>query len=197
MIFKMVLEKKYELNHREFVVLGLIAEFPSHAYSINQRIDKRGMREWTNIGKSSVYSDLNNLEKYGLVDSYREEVDNRIRKVYQITSVGSKILKNRVIKVLRDFVGKNDPDFYMAFSLIPLLSKEEQFEAISYSLEKIDENKKALEQMLEENSQMPLNVRGLFVHPIKVLETDIEFLNWVLEELKKGKGDVSSESYNK
>ena len=94
-------EIKYELNHREFVVLGLISEFPSHAYSINQRIDNRGMREWTNIGKSSIYSDLNNLEKIGLVNFYREEVDSRIRKVYQITSAGSQILKNRVIKILK------------------------------------------------------------------------------------------------
>ena len=68
---------EYELNHREFVVLGLVAEFPSHAYSINQRIDERGMRAWTSIGKSSIYSDLNNLEEKGLVDSYREEVDEQ------------------------------------------------------------------------------------------------------------------------
>ncbi len=188
---------KYELNHREFVVLGLISEFPSHAYSINQRIDNRGMREWTNIGKSSIYSDLKNLEKNGLVDFYREEVDNRIRKVYQITTFGSQMLKKRVIKVLRDFIGKNDPDFYMAFSMLPLLSQKEQFEAISYSLKKIKENKKELEQMLEENSQTPLNVRGLFIHPIKILETDIEFLDWVLEELNQGKGDVSTEAHNK
>ena len=190
-------EIKYELNHREFVVLGLIAEFPSHAYSINQRIDDRGMRDWTSIGKSSIYSDLNNLEKNGLVDFYREEVDNRIRKVYQITDFGLKVLKEKVLRVIREFIGKNDEDFYVAFSMLPILTQKQQIEAITSSINKIKKHKKGLEEMLEENSQMPLNVRGLFVHPIKILGIDIDFLKWVLEEIKTGEEKVDPEAYGK
>ena len=193
----MTSEIEYELNHRQFVVLGLIAEFPSHAYSINQRIDERGMRDWTSIGKSSIYSDLNNLEKSKLVDSYREEVDNRIRKVYKITDYGFEILKKKTYKVLREFIGKNDENFYVAFSMLPILTKEQQTEAITNSLNNITTHKKALENMLNENSNMPLNVRGLFVHPIKILGIDIEFLEWVLEEINKGGGKVGPEAYGK
>ena len=193
----MTIESNYELNHREFVVLGLIAEFPSHAYSINQRIDERGMRDWTSIGKSSIYSDLNNLEKSKLVDSYREEVDNRIRKVYRITDYGLEILKKKTYKVIKEFIGKNDENFYVAFSMLPILTQEQQTEAITNSINKIKKNVKGLEDMLEENSHMPLNVRGLFVHPIKILEIDIEFLNWVLEEIKKGESKVDPEAYGK
>ncbi|MFX1302417.1 MAG: PadR family transcriptional regulator [Promethearchaeota archaeon] len=193
----MTTESNYELNHREFVVLGLIAEFPSHAYSINQRIDERGMREWTSIGKSSIYSDLNNLEKSKLVDSYTEEVDNRIRKVYKITDYGFEILKMKTYNVIKEFIGKNDENFYVAFSMLPILTKEQQIEAISNSIKKIKKNVKGLEDMLAENSNMPLNVRGLFVHPIKILEIDIEFLNWVLEEIKKGGGKVGPKAYSK
>jgi DNA-binding PadR family transcriptional regulator len=184
-------EIEYELNHREFVVLGLIAEFPSHAYSINQRIDERGMRDWTSIGKSSIYSDLSNLEEKGLVDSYREEVDNRIRKVYSITDYGSEILKKRTYKVLKEFIGRNDENFYVAFSMLPILTEEQQIEAFTNSLNAIINHKKELEVMLEQNSNMPLNVRGLFLHPIKILGTDIEFLKLVLDEIKKdgGKND--------
>jgi hypothetical protein len=50
--------------------------------------------------------------------------------------------------------------------------------------------------MLNENLKMPLNVKGLFVHPIKVLETDIEFLQWVLKEIKEGKGEVDPKTYS-
>ena len=178
-------EIEYKLNHREFVVLGLVA---SHAYSINQRIDERGMRDWTSIGKSSIYSDLNNLEEKGLVDSYREEVDNRIRKVYSITDNGSKILITKTYNVLNEFIGKNDEDFYVAFSMLPILTKEQQIEALTNSLNTIIKHKKDLEDLLKENSKMPLNVRGLFLHPIKILETDIKFLNLVLNEIKNGGG---------
>lgn len=191
----MTSEIDYVLNHREFVILGLVAEFSSHAYSINQRIDERGMREWTSIGKSSIYSDLNNLEENKLVESHREEVDNRIRKVYTITDFGSKILKTKTYNVLREFIGKNDEDFYVAFSMLPMLTQEEQIETITNSLNMIRKNKKELEQMLNENSKMPLNVRGLFVHPIKILDMDIEFLEWVLEEIKEEKGQVDPKTY--
>ncbi len=193
----MASEEIYELNHREFVVLGLIAEYPSHAYSINQRIDERGMRDWTSIGKSSIYNDLNNLEKNGLVESYREEVDNRIRKVYSISENGFKTLKENVYNILKDFIGKKDEDFYVAFSLLPILTNEQQIEAINSSLNKIKKHKKELEDMLEKNSHMPLNVRGLFVHPIKILGIDIEFLNWVLGEIKKEEGNIGSKTQDK
>ncbi|MFX0141118.1 MAG: PadR family transcriptional regulator [Candidatus Hodarchaeota archaeon] len=189
--------QNYILNHRAFVLLGLVAEIPSHAYNINQRIEDRGMREWTNIGKSSIYNIITKLEDDGLVESYNEEVDNRIRKIYTITDYGSDILKNQVYKVLSEFIGKKDEDFYVAFSMLPILTKEQQIEAITKSLKKIKKNKKGLEKMLKENAQMPLNVRGLFFHPIKILETDIEFLEWVLEEIKEAKGQVGPKAYGK
>lgn len=185
-------EMEYELNHREFVILGLVAEFPSHAYSINQRIDDRGMRAWTSIGKSSIYSDLNNLEEKGLVDSYREEVDNRMRKVYSITDYGSKILTKKTFNVLKEFIGRNDENFYVAFSMLPILTHEQQIEAFTHSLNTIKMHKEELENMLEANSQMPLNVRGLFLHPIKILGTDIEFIKLVLDEIQNG-GDEKNE----
>lgn len=189
--------QNYVLNHRAFVLLGLVAEIPSHAYNINQRIEERGMRDWTNIGKSSIYNIITKLEEDGLVESYTEEVDNRIRKIYTITGYGSDILRNKVYKVLSEFIGKNDEDFYVAFSMLPILTDEQQIKAITNSLKKIKKNKKGLERMLKENSHMPLNVRGLFFHPIKILEIDIEFLEWVLEEIKKGGAKVGQEAYGK
>ena len=192
-----ITNEDYSLNHREFAILGLISEFPSHAYSLNQRIEERGMRAWTQIGMSSIYNDLGNLEDNGLVDSYTEEVDNRIRKVYQITQKGMNNLKKRIYNTLNKYEGRNDPDFYMAFSMLPYLSKQEQLEVFSNSLTMIKKHKKELENMLESNINQPLNVRGLFIHPIKILQTDIEFLELVLEEIHNGAGQVDSKDYNK
>lgn len=173
------------LTHKQFVILGLIAESPSHAYNVNQRIEERGMRDWTAIGKSSIYRIIGELEDAKLVQFYEEEVDNRIRKVYNLTDHGFKVLKKKVHAVISEFIGKKDEDFYVAFSMLPLLSQEEQIKAINYSLKKIKKHKKDLEKMLEQNSHMPLNVRGLFEHPIRILGTDIEFLKWALKEIKE------------
>jgi DNA-binding PadR family transcriptional regulator len=192
-----ITSEDYSLNHREFAILGLISEFPSHAYSVNQRIEERGMRAWTQIGMSSIYNDLGNLEENRLVDSYTEEVDNRIRKVYQITEKGLNILKKRIYNTLKNYEGRNDPDFYIAFSMLPYLSKQEQLEVFSSSLTMIKTHKKELEDMLQSNINQPLNVRGLFIHPIMILQTDIEFLEQIIEEIQNGVDQVDSKDYRK
>lgn len=186
-----------DLTHKQFVLLGLVAEFPSHAYSINQRIEERGMRKWTEIGKSSIYRIIGELEEAKFVEFFEEEVDNRVRKVYTVTDFGYKVLKKKIYYVLSEFFGKKDEDFYVAFSMLPLLPKKEQVKAINHSIDKIKRHKEGLVKMLEENSHMPLNVRGLFEHPIKILQTDIEFLQWVLKEIKEGEDQDGAGAYNK
>ena len=175
-----------EISHKQFVILGLVAEEPSHAYSINQRIDERGMRDWTAIGKSSIYRVILELEDIKLVEYYEEEVDNRKRKVYTITDYGAKILKEKVYNVIKGFIGKNDEDFYVAFSMLPLLSTEQMIEAFSYSIETMKRHKLELENKLKVNLNFPINVSGLFIHPIKILETDILFMEWVIEKIDGG-----------
>ncbi len=175
-----------ELSHVSFVVLGLVSEHPCHFKDINERIKKRGMRNWTAIGKSSIYGVLKSLKERGLVESWIEEEDNRIIKIYKITENGSKLLKMRIHTILNGFIGRNDPDFYMAFSMLPYLSEEEQIEVFTNSLKNIKKHKLELEKMLEKSSTTPLNVRGLFIHPIKILESDIEFLEMVIDEIKRG-----------
>lgn len=175
----------YDLSHVAFVVLGLISEEPCHGKIIDEKIENRGMRAWTSIGTSSIYGVLKKLEKDGLVQSWIEELDNRMIKVYSITPYGSEVLKRKIEQVLRDFYGKNDEDFYVAFSMFPILSIEEQMKVFNHSLNKIRKHKMELEEMLDDNKQFPINVTGLFKHPVMILETDIKFIEWVLEELKK------------
>jgi len=191
--------KDYELEHKEFIILGLVSESisGSHAYSINKRIEERGMRNWTNIGKSSIYRIINDLEKKDLVSSNEEEYDNRKRRIYKITDNGFRILKEKVYNVLNEFGGHNDEDFYVAFSMLPLLTLNEQIETISNSIELNKVAKKDLEDMVSQIPHMPLNVRGLFIHPIKIIQTNIEFLQESLEEIKNGGRIVDPETFGK
>jgi hypothetical protein len=45
-----------------------------------------------------------------------------------------------------------------------------------------------LENMLKISPNYPINVSGLFIHPIKILETDIKFMEWAIEKIKSGDG---------
>lgn len=194
-------ELQNELTHKQFTLLGLVAEGEpeygyrsTYPYMINKKIKERGMEAWTKIGemgRSSIYRILKELESIKLITHYTEEVDNRKRKIYSITELGINVLKKKIKEVLSNFKGKNDEDFYVAFSLLPLISQEEQTEALTKSIELISTHIKELEEMLEQNSLLPLNVTGLFIHPIEILKTDVKFLNWVIDEIRKGKEGIS------
>ncbi len=200
--------ENYALKHRAFVILGLISEKMHeggcHAYDINKRIEERGMRDWTNIGVdfsfSTIYRTLDRLENDELVESFEEEIDNRTRKNYKITEFGYNILKKKVYNVLYNYIGKKDEDFYVAFSMFPILTLEEQIEAFSHALETIKthriELRNMLDEMLSDFSKIPINVTGLFIHPIKILETDEEFFEMILEEIKKFGGKIGLDDYN-
>ncbi|MHA1723663.1 MAG: PadR family transcriptional regulator [Promethearchaeota archaeon] len=118
------------LNHREFALLVLISEEPSYPYEINKKIDERGMRNWTKIGTTSIYSNLNNLEESGFVKSYNKNHENRMRSIYHITEKGWETLKEKLHEVFKEFRGKYVENFYVAFLLLSILSKKEQVEAI-------------------------------------------------------------------
>jgi DNA-binding PadR family transcriptional regulator len=179
------------------VILGLISEKMHeggcHPYDINKRIEERGMRAWTNIGVdfsfSTIYRTLDRLEGDGLVESYEEEMDGRKRKNYTITKMGYDILKKRVYDVLNNYIGKNDEDFYVAFSMYPLLTEDELVEVFTNSIMKIRNHKIELQEMLDDNQKkfpdITFNVEGLFLHPIKILEVDEDFFKMALKKIKK------------
>lgn len=199
--------ENYTLKHRAFVILGLINEKMHeggcHAYDINKRIEERGMRDWTNIGVdfsfSTIYRTLERLENDELVESFEEEIDGRTRNIYKITNFGYEVLRNKVYEVLYNYYGKNDEDFYVAFSMFPILIAEEQIEVFTHSLENIRNHRKELEIMLNEMKtnfpKMPINVTGLFIHPIRILEADEKFFEMVLAEVKNEDLQISPDDY--
>ena len=95
------------------------------------------------------------------------------KTVYKITEKGAEILKNRMYKTLSEYDGRNDPDFYMAFSMLPYLSEDQLIKAFTNSLKIIKTHKLELEKMLANSIATPLNVRGLFIHPIKILQKEV------------------------
>ena len=80
------------MTNAELTILSLIAEQPRHGYDIEQVIEQRGMRDWTEVGFSSIYFLLNKLEKDGMVKSRLEKSQGKgpARKVYSITAEGKR-----------------------------------------------------------------------------------------------------------
>ena len=78
------------LTHAEQAILSLVAEAPRHGYEIEQVIEERGMREWTEIGFSSIYYLLRKLEGKGLICATVDDSGaGPTRKVYRLTDASA------------------------------------------------------------------------------------------------------------
>ncbi len=89
------------MTNAELAILSLVAEKPRHGYEIEQVIEERGMREWTEVGFSSIYYLLKKLEKGGLIEGQLEEAERGpARKVYRPTPTGRSALHEGVIETL-------------------------------------------------------------------------------------------------
>ena len=88
-----------KLTNAELMLLGLVAEMPRHGYQIEQVIEQRGMREWAQIGFSSIYFVLGKLEKAGFVEASTPE-GKKAKKVFSSTKAGRIALAQQSIEAL-------------------------------------------------------------------------------------------------
>lgn len=77
-----------DLTSAEVAVLGLLAEAPRHGYELEGLIAERGMREWTEIGFSSIYFLIKKLEAEGLVEAVGAAGKGKARRPYRATAAG-------------------------------------------------------------------------------------------------------------
>lgn len=82
-----------KISDAELALLSLIVEQPRHAYEIEQVIKERNIRYWTELGFSSIYRILSNLEESGWLTGQMQPPKGRgpARKVYHLTPAGKKI----------------------------------------------------------------------------------------------------------
>lgn len=77
-----------DLTPAELTLLGLLVEKPRHGYELEEVITARGMREWTEIGFSSIYYLLAKLRGRGLIAEAGEQAHGKARKVFAPTPDG-------------------------------------------------------------------------------------------------------------
>ena len=89
------------MNDAELAILSIVAEDPIFGYDIQTVIEERNLRNWTNIGKSSMYYVLEKLERQGLIENTSaSQADDPARRQFQITSAGFGVLQTSVADLL-------------------------------------------------------------------------------------------------
>lgn len=177
------------LNPKELIILSLINEKPSHAYTLEEKIENRGMRNWTDIGFSSIYRIITNLEKKGLVKSeiIQEEEDARIKKKYTITKDGKHKLKDSIQKALATPTRPRS-DFDLGLANIWLLEKDEAISALEQYLQSIVKRRDVMFSSWNQaggKGKIPFLIDALFEHGDVMSKADMKFVEELIKKIKK------------
>lgn len=90
----------------EIVVLGLLTGGPAHGYGLVERLRRRSMDRWVDVGRASIYQALARLEVAGLITGRTEDgPEGPDRRVFGITKAG----RARLRRGVRDHLGSQGP----------------------------------------------------------------------------------------
>lgn len=151
---------KEKLTDSELLVLGLVAEMPRHGYELEQIIEARGMREWTQIGFSSIYFVLGKLEKAGLVAA-DIPLGAKARKSFSVTAPGYEVLLEQTLAAL----GAYRPTFSsLLLGMVhwPALSRDAALGVLERRLSSVDSELGRLERLRRQRQPMPDHIEVLF-----------------------------------
>ncbi len=171
------------MTNAELAILSLVSETPRHGYEIEQIIEKRGMREWTEIGFSSIYYLLNKLEKAGLVESQLIPTQGRgsRRRVYQITAEGREALSKATLEALSQ-PKQNYPAVLLGIANLPLLSQEQALGALRSYRKGLAKRLGDVAGQAESQRPLPDHVEILFDYSLEMLGAE---KNWVEKVIRK------------
>jgi DNA-binding PadR family transcriptional regulator len=176
------------MTNSEMALLSLLAESPRHGYELELLIRERGMRNWTDIGFSSIYFVLKQIVKMGMASIVIQPgLEGRPnRKVYSITQAGYDALRQGVLQGIRH----PEPDgqrFLIALSCLPLLTSAEvesafraRIQALTRVIDELSSNPAAIDP------KSPPHVRAMFEYNLTLLVADRSWAEEYLSQMEKG-----------
>ncbi|BDZ66749.1 PadR family transcriptional regulator [Methanobacterium ferruginis] len=175
------------ISDLEAAILGLLYEEPQYGYQLEKTIEGWGMRNWTQIGFSSIYYVLKKLEKKELVKSKLEKVEGKpSRKVFTITDLGRNTMKEKLVDLI-SWNKKLINPFDLGLAYLNYLEPQKVVECLENYLESAQGRIKFLESSvkMQEELDAPYYVVALFSRPLTSLKTETEWVKKFIEKIKK------------
>ena len=170
------------LTNAELAVLSLVAEQPRHGYHIEQVIEERGMRDWTEIGFSSIYYLLKKLEREGLVEGQLQEAERGpARKVYHITPAGRKARHVALLEAL-SVPYPCHSSLLLGVANLPGIPPGEAASALRQYNDALAARLVHVRARCESQRPLPYFVEALFDHSVTMIEAE---LAWVERFIKR------------
>ena len=177
------------MTNAELAILGLVMETPRHGYEIEQTIEERGMRDWTDVGFSSIYYILKKLEQRGLITSHKEPAPGRgpARKVYSITGQGQGAWYKATLEALSE-PGMPSQSFLLGLAGLPAVPNAQAIPALREYKAKLEARRAGIETRWKDSGEdMPLFLDGMFEYSYRLVQTEIEWLEKFINKLEDSK----------
>ena len=173
------------MTNAELAILSLTAETPRHGYEIEQVIEARGMREWTEIGFSSIYYLLKKLEKADLVGSEIIPTQGRggAKRVYQITDEGRTALRAATLKALSQ-PQQSYPSILLGIANLPTLPPAQVLTALQLYRDGLDERVVHISAQLEEQRPLPNHVELLFSYSLMTIAAEKSWIENLIQTME-------------
>jgi DNA-binding PadR family transcriptional regulator len=174
------------MTNAELAIITLIAEQPRHGYEIEQVIEARGMREWTEVGFSSIYYLLKKLEKDGLIEARTEQAAGRgpARKVYHITQAGVDALRAAILEALAVPQARQS-SFLLAIGNLPAVSPTEALAALRQCGDTLTTNMENLQAGWETQKPLPYFVDALFDYSVTMMQAEIAWVEKFIKQVEE------------
>jgi len=173
------------MTNAEFAILSLISEKDSHGYEIESMIEKRGMREWTEIGFSSIYYILKKLEKRRLIKGkiVRQSGPGRSRVVYSISAAGRKALRSSTLEAL-SVPQRATSLFQLGLANLPAVAKGDALASLRQQHEGLSEHREHIQTRWEAQQPLPFFVDAMFDLALTKITTELDWLDRFINQLE-------------
>ncbi|MBN1537006.1 MAG: PadR family transcriptional regulator [Anaerolineales bacterium] len=174
------------MTNAELAILSLVSENPHYGYEIEQIIELRGMRDWTEIGFSSIYYLLKKLEKKGYI---RSQLDSQTglgpaRKMYAMTSKGKSAWREATLKALSE-PQQTYPLIQMGLAGIPGLSRADVKAALIRYKQNLVQREAYVIARRESQRPLPSHVEWMFGYSLAVIQAEIQVTQKILDEMDR------------
>ena len=180
-------DQEINVTDAELALLSLLAEQPMHGYQIEQTIEGRGMREWTQIGFSSIYYVLEKMKKKGWLSSSLQKGagPGPARQVFQLTDAGRKIWKSAVMDALSN-PHRAFSNFSLGLANLMFLEKNEILAAVTAYQQQLQERRENVSQKLQSYGvSLPWEVVKLFDYSLAQIDCEIQWIEGFITALQK------------
>lgn len=181
------------MTNAELAILTLVAERPRHGYEIEQVIVERGMREWTELGFSSIYYLLKKLERDGLIEGRLEEAPRGpARRVYHLTAAGGEEMRRGILEAL-SLPQRGYPSVLLGLSSLPAVPVSQATDALRKYRAILVQRQAQLQEKRDSQQPLPYFVDALFTYSLALVETEINWTGDFIKRLEEEHGQVRLE----